>query len=88
MVTVFITYDLKELPKGIHLKVKTDLIANYGYSARTLTNEADLPNTFLLKQNITPDNAFDDLKAVVAKHGGTLERSYSGIVQQPKYYEM
>jgi hypothetical protein len=74
MALIFITYDLKETTKDIHKLVKDTMILSHGYSDKSPQKKYQLPNTCLLKDGTTPSQAVDDLKAVIKKHNGTLER--------------
>jgi hypothetical protein len=89
MVPTFITYDLNEYPEGIHLKVKTELIQSYSYSSKSSNGIVNLPNTFLIKQNISPAHAISELRSVVAKHKGTLEKAYAAAFENgtAQYFE-
>jgi len=77
MALILITYDLKETPSGIHMKVKSTMINNYKYSDKSPAKGYQLPNTCLTKSGITSEQAVDDLKASVKQHGGTLERFFA-----------
>jgi len=77
MALILITYDLKETTKDIHNEVKDTMKSDYKYSDKSPTKKHQLPNTCLLKDSITPQQAVEDLKASVKKHNGTLERFLS-----------
>lgn len=77
MALILITYDLKETTNGIHKEVKDTMKSEYGYSDTSPTKKYKLPNTSLLKDGTTPDQAVKELKASVNKHNGTLERYLS-----------
>ena len=74
MALILISYDLKETPKDIHSNVKKSMKSDYKYSDKSPQKSYQLPNTCLLKDGITPKQAVEDLKAVVEKYDGTLER--------------
>jgi hypothetical protein len=77
--SVLITYDIQRTSNTIHTEVKNAMIAK-GYSEHVpILNggRTRLPNTTLVRDNITPQTAANDLIEVCALRGATLEKYIS-----------
>ena len=77
MPEVLLTYDIKKTSDTIHTDLKRELIENYKYSSRIYASDGkwyDLPNTCLIKANITTQQATVDFKNACAKVKATWEK--------------
>ena len=78
MHTVMITYDLKSSDQT-YTQVKEHMINALGYSEKNFSNFHKLPNTVLLKHNITPYQAVTELLASAALFKGVVDKYFSCI---------
>lgn len=74
---IMLTYDIRRTTATIHTELKNYLIDTLGYSGRILSNEPQwylLPNTTVLKANITPQQAETEFLAACRAVGAHWER--------------
>jgi len=77
MATVLLTYDIKKTSNTIHSELKSELINNYGYSAKIQSDSGtwfDLPNTCLRKVGITRQQAAGDFTSACKKVNAIWEK--------------
>ena len=63
MAQILLTYDIRKTSETIHTELKNHLIGNYKYSSKIQSDQAkwyDLPNTSLVKNGITSEQASAD----------------------------
>lgn len=73
---ILIKYDIKKTPSSIHTEVK-DAMIEKGYEEHVPIqggSKAKFPNTTLLKDNITPLTASNDLLHLCANKNAHLEK--------------
>ncbi|MBI3137736.1 MAG: hypothetical protein HYZ15_04045 [Sphingobacteriales bacterium] len=85
MAQILLTYDIKKTSDTIHTEVKKELVENYGYSPKIQSSEGkwyELPNTCLIKNNTSRQQASADFLAACQKVRAKWEKyiavEYSG----------